>query len=75
MSLSSVSSPSPSSLESRQPSPAAAFLLSEEDSGLAAGVGAIAGGAALESELLSPGTLGSEKEIIGEHKVGRGKNG
>lgn len=57
--MSSVGSPSPSSLESRPPSPAAtAAQLREVGSGLAAGAGAAAGGAALEAELLSPGTLG-----------------
>lgn len=71
MSLSSVGSPSPSSLESRPPSPAADTQLSEEGSGLAAGILAVAEGAALESELLSPGTLGSEIMIIGEYKVRR----
>lgn len=73
MTLSCVSLPSPSSLESRQPSPPAAVELSKDDSGVAAGVGAVAGGAALELELLSPGTLKSEKGMIGEYKVMRQK--
>lgn len=55
--MSSGVSASPSSLESRPPSPAAATKLWGDGSGLGAGAGAGAGGRGLEVEVVEPGTL------------------
>lgn len=56
--MSSGLSVSPSSLESRPPSPAGLSQLWGDGSGLEAGPGADTGGRGLEAEVADPGTLG-----------------